>query len=130
MSESEIIYKLDSKTMLDLAKAHDELAEFVLWLGERDIEASERIKSISLRISGIMLAVIAGNDPDFAPVYDAIDKAEDQYQAALAKATTVEEVEAIRRTRAEGWKILNETIQTGLKNLQLRAESEKKEPRH
>ena len=109
-----VMHKIDSETLGEISRAHDELVKCVDWfLSRNDIEAVERLMPIVDSIGNRLMAIYEGSYPEIGPCIDAINRFGDEMVQRFIQTRTPEErkflfkyvTEAIAQWKQESAKI-------------------------
>jgi len=74
-----VMHQIDSETLAEISRAHDELVKCVDWfLGRNELEAVDRLMPIVDTIGNRLMAIYEGNYPEIGPCIDAINRFGDE----------------------------------------------------
>ena len=87
-----VMHQIDSETLAEISRAHDELVKCVDWfLSRNDLEAVERLMPIVESIGNRLMAVYEGSYPEIGPCMEAINRFGDEMVQRFVQAGTPEE---------------------------------------
>ena len=87
-----IMHQIDSDTLAEISRAHDELVKCVDWfLSRNDLEAVDRMMPIVESIGNRLMAVYEGSYPEIAPCIEAINQFGDEMVQRFIQARTSDE---------------------------------------
>jgi len=115
-----VMHQIDSETLDEISRAHDELVKCVDWfLGRNDLEAVDRLMPIVESIGNRLMGIYEGNYPEIGPCIEAINRFGDEMVQKFVQARTPEErkflskyvTEAIAKWKQESEKLAVELNQ-------------------
>ena len=87
-----IMHQIDSETLNEISRAHDELVKCVDWfLSRNDLEAVERLMPIVETIGNRLMATYEGSYPEIGPCIEAINRFGDEMVQRFIQSRTPEE---------------------------------------
>jgi hypothetical protein len=87
-----IMHEIDSDTLAEISRAHDELVKCVDWfLSRNDLEAVERLMPIVESIGNRLTAVYEGSYPEIGPCIEAINRFGDEMVQRFIQVRTPQE---------------------------------------
>jgi hypothetical protein len=121
-----VMHQIDSETLDEISRAHDELVKCVDWfLSRNDLEAVERLMPIVETIGNRLMAIYEGSYPEIGPCIEAINRFGDEIVQRFVQTRTPEERKFLFRYVTEAiakWKQGSEKLVVELKEI-----SEKKD---
>ncbi len=110
-----IMHQIDSDTLAEISRAHDDLVRCVDWfLNRDDLEAVERLMPIVESIGNRLTAVYEGSYPEITPCIEAINQFGDEMVQRFIHASTSDERKILFNYLTESiarWNQASETIQ-------------------
>ena len=87
-----IMHQIDSETLNEISRAHDELVKCVDWfLSRNELEAVERLMPIVETIGTRLMAIYEGSYPEIGPCIEAINRFGDEMVQRFIQSRTPEE---------------------------------------
>jgi hypothetical protein len=86
------MHQIDSDTLNEISRAHDELVKCVDWfLSRNELEAVERLMPIVETIGNRLMAIYEGSYPEIGPCIEAINRFGDEMVQRFIQSRTPEE---------------------------------------
>jgi hypothetical protein len=87
-----VMHQIDSDTLNEISRAHDELVKCVDWfLSRNELEAVERLMPIVETIGNRLMAIYEGSYPEIGPCIEAINRFGDEMVQRFIQSRTPEE---------------------------------------
>jgi hypothetical protein len=87
-----VMHQIDSETLNEISRAHDELVKCVDWfLSRNELEAVERLMPIVETIGNRLMAIYEGSYPEIGPCIEAINRFGDEMVQRFIQSRTPEE---------------------------------------
>jgi len=87
-----VMHQIDSETLNEISRAHDELVRCVDWfLSRNELEAVERLMPIVETIGNRLMAIYEGSYPEIGPCIEAINRFGDEMVQRFIQSRTPEE---------------------------------------
>ncbi len=116
-----VMHQIDSATLDEISRAHDELVKCVDWfLNRNDIEAVDRLMPIVESIGNRLMAIYEGSFPEIGPCIEAINRFGDEMVQRFVQARTAEERKFLFKYVTEAisrWKQGSEKLVVELKEM-------------
>ena len=116
-----VMHQIDSETLDEISRAHDELVKCVDWfLSRNDLEAVERLMPIVDSIGNRLMAIYEGSYPEIAPCIEAINRFGDEMVQRFIQTRTPEERKFLFKYVTEAiakWKQGSEKLVVELKEI-------------
>jgi hypothetical protein len=117
-----VMHQIDSETLGDISRAHDDLVKCVDWfLSRNDLEAVERLMPIVESIGNRLMAIYEGNYPEIGPCIEAINRFGDELVQQFVQARTPEERKILSKYVTEAiakWKQESAKVAVELKEIE------------
>lgn len=117
-----VMHQIDSETLGEISRAHDDLVKCVDWfLSRNDLEAVERLMPIVESIGNRLMAIYEGNYPEIGPCIEAINRFGDELVQQFVQARTPEERKILSKYVTEAiakWKQESAKVAVELKEIE------------
>ena len=117
-----VMHQIDSETLAEISRAHDDLVKCVDWfLSRNDLEAVERLMPIVESIGNRLMAIYEGNYPEIGPCIEAINRFGDELVQQFVQARTPEERKVLSKYVTEAiakWKQESAKVAVELKEIE------------
>ena len=114
-----VMHQIDSDTLNEISRAHDELVKCVDWfLSRNELEAVERLMPIVETIGNRLMAIYEGSYPEIGPCIEAVNRFGDEMVQRFIQSRTPEERKILAKyvTKVIGkWKQDSEKLNLKLK---------------
>jgi len=116
-----VMHQIDSETLDEISRAHDELVKCVDWfLSRNDLEAVERLMPIVESIGNRLMGIYEGSYPEIGPCIEAINRFGDEMVQRFIQTRTPEERKFLFKYVTEAiakWKQGSEKLVVELKEI-------------